>query len=491
MAVRQALLWALTSRYTSAAITFAGAIALARLLTPAETGIYSVAAGLVALVQILRDFGIGTYIVRLPELDRERLENAFGLALVASWTLGAALALAAPAAAALYGEPGLTLAIRVLAINFLILPFNLPTLAVLRREMRFRALFRIGLAGTITLIGVGVALAAVGFSYMAMVYASVAQTVVIAVAAALTARAAYVTRPRFNRWREVARFGGTLTLVQAINEVGVEVAPLVIGRMVGLAEAGLYSKANSTLKFSQQGFMSAIGAVALPAVAGWRREGRALGPLYRRKIVYLAAVLVPLHAVLALLAYPLVLTLFGANWLGVVPVIWLLSISALALPLVAANSEFLMAYDQLGTELRLRAINTAARMIAIGAAAAYWRTLIAAAAAMTVVRLMNGIQYQAALGRLLGIGWRAAGGALVSCLPLTLGAAAGPAALIMMFGRKTGAGDALLMVVLGGPLALAGSLAAALLVRHPIRDEARWLMRQGAAAIRGAARGRR
>ena len=51
-------------------LSLAGGMIISRLLTPAQTGIYSVAAVLLGVAQVLRDFGAGQYLVQERELTR-------------------------------------------------------------------------------------------------------------------------------------------------------------------------------------------------------------------------------------------------------------------------------------------------------------------------------------------------------------------------------------------------------------------------------------
>ena len=55
--IRGALIMAFINRYTVLVVNFGAIMVLARLLTPAETGLFSVAASDALLAQAVRDFG--------------------------------------------------------------------------------------------------------------------------------------------------------------------------------------------------------------------------------------------------------------------------------------------------------------------------------------------------------------------------------------------------------------------------------------------------
>ena len=87
--IRKALSLSFASKYSSLAIHTVAIMVLARLLTPAEIGVYSVGAAVVALAHVLRDFGVGNYLIQEKELTQDRIRTAFGVALVIAWVMAA------------------------------------------------------------------------------------------------------------------------------------------------------------------------------------------------------------------------------------------------------------------------------------------------------------------------------------------------------------------------------------------------------------------
>jgi O-antigen/teichoic acid export membrane protein len=88
--VRRSLLFSFGEKYIGLAMQLGTVMIISRILTPAETGLFSVAAGLVNIAQAVRDFGVGTYILQERELTRSRL----GAALWISVLMGTCLTIA-------------------------------------------------------------------------------------------------------------------------------------------------------------------------------------------------------------------------------------------------------------------------------------------------------------------------------------------------------------------------------------------------------------
>ena len=152
--VRRSLLLSLAERYFGILIQLISFFVLARLLTPAQIGLYSVAAATIGLAQVVRDFGIGSYLIQETDITPERVRTAFTLTGLISLASFLILVGCAPWLAGFYDHPQLGLILQVLAINFLLIPFSSTALALLRRSMNFKALFWIAtVANLISTVG--------------------------------------------------------------------------------------------------------------------------------------------------------------------------------------------------------------------------------------------------------------------------------------------------------------------------------------------------
>src|SRR4051812_17104740 len=80
--VRRSLLFSFGEKYIGLAMQLGTVMILSRILTPAETGLFSVAAGLVSIAQAVRDFGVGTYILQERDLTRSRLGAALWISVL-------------------------------------------------------------------------------------------------------------------------------------------------------------------------------------------------------------------------------------------------------------------------------------------------------------------------------------------------------------------------------------------------------------------------
>ena len=121
---RRAVLLSFLERYLSLVIYFGATVILARLLTPEELGIFSVGMAVIGMAHALRDFGVSTYVIQEEHLDEARVQTAFTVTLIISWSIGGILASLSGTLASFYDEPRIRGLILLLSTTFLFLPWS-------------------------------------------------------------------------------------------------------------------------------------------------------------------------------------------------------------------------------------------------------------------------------------------------------------------------------------------------------------------------------
>ncbi|WP_223306011.1 oligosaccharide flippase family protein [Massilia sp. NR 4-1] len=338
---RQSLLISFAEKYTQLLLAIAGSVVLARLLTPEESGIYSIAAALVGLVQIVRDFGVGSYLIQERELDREKLRAALGLALAAAAAIAAVLAMASLPLAAFYSQPVLGEVLRLMALNILLLPLTATTIPCLRRQMRFGAIYTISTVQAASQLSCAVALAWLGYGCLSLAYASLLASTAGLLACLYLRPPGLPWLPSWRGTRRLLGFGACATGGNLVDELGVIAPELLIGRLLDAASVGLYGKAQGLLSLFNQAITSAVSPVVLPWYARHLREGSDVRAAYLSTVNCMTALAWPFFSFLGLMAPAAVHLLYGAQWQGAVPLIRIICLGA-ALYSMFSMARYLM-----------------------------------------------------------------------------------------------------------------------------------------------------
>ncbi|MEG0879829.1 MAG: lipopolysaccharide biosynthesis protein [Janthinobacterium sp.] len=409
-ATRHSFFFSFAEKYTVLLLGIVATMVLSRLLTPAEVGVYSLGAVLVALAQVVRDFGVGQYLIQEKQLDAVKLRAALATSLLVAWLLAGLVLLASAPLAQFYGEPRLTLVLRLLSINFLLIPFSALTLPMLRRQLRFRAIYAINAANSVVNLLVAVLLALQGYSYMSMVWAALAGSCASLLVSLLVRPAALPWLPGRRGMGAIGRFGAYATGGGLVDEAGVAAPDLIIGKLIGIESLALFGKAQSVLNIFNQAITSAISPVVFPLFAARAREEGGRGGqggaelVYLRTISYMTALAWPFFLFLACMALPLVKVLYGTQWLDCVPLIRIMCLSSAVYSMFSMARYLFVATGQLRAQVRLDTWAGGIKVALLLAAAPFG--LVAVAWAVVLSSMLRSWLNYGCLRRLSALDWR-------------------------------------------------------------------------------------
>lgn len=324
------------------AVRLAGVILTIRAIGPASYGIYSAAAAFVAVVTVLSQMGIETYLVRQPgELGRRDYDVAFTF-LVATSTGFTAVALALSfLVGGLLRPVGVVAPLRILLLS---VPLNVlwaPAQAAIERQFRYRAMGLLELGGDLVLYGSAIPLALSHRGPWSLVVGFLAMQGWLLVGS----YAVSGLRPRL-AWskpmvRDLVRHGTSFSLSVWAGQLRGLVSPLVVGSVAGAVGVGYVAFAErlvSTIGFARRGAYR-LGMAAMAKVPTEQRA-RLRAAIEEGTVLQLIALAVP-FGLFGLFARRLVPLLFGPAWSRAIPLYVVVSVAAMLSAVALVQSTFL------------------------------------------------------------------------------------------------------------------------------------------------------
>lgn len=457
-------------KYALLLLALAGSMVLGRLLTPAEIGVYSIAALLAGFAQVLRDFGVGQFLLQEKELTRDKLRAALAVGLGSAGLLALLVLLLAGPLAGFYGAPRLRPVLQLLALNFLPVPLTALALSMLRRAMRFAAIFAVNAWGALVQLACSVALALLGYGSLSLACGALAGSVAALLASVLLRPPGLPWLPAWRGAARILRFGGYAAGGGLIDEAGVVAPDLIVGKLIGVAEAGIYGKAQSVIGLFNQAITSAVSPVAYALFAAQARAGQDVRRAYLTAISCMTALAWPFFAWLGLMALPVVRLLYGDQWDGAVPLIQVMCCASALYSMFSMARYLFLAAGHVRAQARLDAMSVPVRVAAIVLAAPFgldyvaWGVLLGVAARIGFTALYLARLVALPLApQLKAVARSAALAALVSLAPLAARLAVAP-------------GPLQLLAAASGALGL--WLAGVMLLGHELADELALLRRK-------------
>jgi PST family polysaccharide transporter len=309
---------------------------LARLLTPRDFGLVAMVTTVTSFLRVFKDAGLSIATVQRERVTHAQVSNLFWINVAVSALCTLIIAAAAPVVGRFYHNSRVVNITLLLSITFLISGLTVQHQALLKRQMRFKALALIEVGSMAAGVLVAITMALLGYSYWSLVSSSIFTEI----AGLFLTLSVSHWRPRWpskgTGVRPMVSFGAHRTAGDFIMSLSRGCDNLLIGRFYGSAAVGLYSRASALLIRPIELFLSPINAVFVPALSRLQSQPTR----YRSTFLclYEAIALSGLFFTGLLLAVsrPLTLVLLGPKWEQAAVIFGGFTIAALCVPLTNA-----------------------------------------------------------------------------------------------------------------------------------------------------------
>ncbi len=400
MAVRGSVAWMAFGQGSLFLVQLIGSVIVARLLGPFDMGIFAVAMAAVGIIGVLQTVGLGSFLIRERELTPEVVATASSVNVVICLIMAATIAIVGWLGAALFREPGVRDVLLVIAVVPIIGHFAFVPQTMLQRDGNFRTSALITAGSSATGLIITVWLAAHGYRYMSLAYSQVATAVLTNTAVNIVGRRYINMRWSLTHWSRVAQFGAQIFAIGGLNAVASRTMELVLGKVLGLAALGVFTRASSNHGQIWGSVHGVVNSVIFVDFARYRREGRPLDARYLQVLELMTGLMWPLFGGVAVLAGPLVWLVYGHAWLAAATPLALLCVASILLVSTTMTWELFVIFEETARQVRLEVIRTLLGTVLFVIACFY--SLAAVAAARVIEAAFAQWLYRPHIERLTG-----------------------------------------------------------------------------------------
>lgn len=294
-------------------------IVLARLLIPENYGVVAIASTIVTILTSVVQSSFNAPLVQKRELTKIDLTSSFYVMLAIAGILYFILFVGAPTIADVYGMPDLALVIRVLGLVLIIGSWNSIQMALVYRNLKFRASMLINVVGIIVQGIVGIGMAYKGFGVWSLVSSQITYQIVIGILYGI-----------YNKWipgicfsiqsiKDIWKIGIPLCGAELLTIVSSNVYPMIIGLRYTKAELGLYQKGNSVPTTIVNGVVTACSTVFFSMMSRVQDDYDNLKQLLRNGVAITSYLIVPIALGLFSISKDFITVVLGENWLDAIP----------------------------------------------------------------------------------------------------------------------------------------------------------------------------
>lgn len=309
-------------------LTLARLAVVARLLGPAELGLFGLAILVISITEVFTETGINIVLLKRPKDFGYYYDTAWVVSVIRGALISLLIVLATPLLTDFYQQPALSTFLYVSAL----IPFTRgwlnPALVLFQQRLQFtrESLVRIAVqvvdltAGLVFAIwlqsGLGLIL-----GVMCGVFFELMLSYTLFTERPNPLRAKWqVVKKLYRESKFIIGNGMVHYLTENIDDV-------LIGRVLGVEVLGFYQTAYKVASALTMDFASIIGQITYPLYARLHEKKKSVMPLWQQATLGFAFVSVFLAVPLFVFTTPLIRLIFGADWLPIVPAVRILFVA--------------------------------------------------------------------------------------------------------------------------------------------------------------------
>jgi teichuronic acid exporter len=405
MSLKRNAAWTALDTFASAGLSFAFRLVVAKILSPEEFGLAALALTIVAVLQVVNDFGLTAALIQKDEaqVTPELVNTTFTASAIVSLVLAVVTAIVvAPLAAIFYHKPLVGPLVAVLAISLLPSPFTTVASALLYRRGQFRAVAVNRVASTcLSLVVAGLVLWLRPSPWVIVVQA-VASSVILMLGLNFAARWPFRVALRTSHIRDVFGFSSFILFNDLAVSFSANAGVFILGRVVSMSDAGLFSLATYMTDTVRRSLMSILNRVTFVHYSKIKNDKAQTARAYISTLTWNCRVLFPVMTVFMLFGPNLMIHFLGHRWDGLGPVIRWLSLSVIIHAAGGTTSTLYKANGKPGLDMALFLATTFLLLIPGMVIGALTYGLIGVAIATAAAKLVSNIIRQVLLDRLIG-----------------------------------------------------------------------------------------
>lgn len=325
-AVLRGVSWVGAFRASTRGVAIVRIVILARILTPAQFGVFGIASLVVAFLEILMETGINVVLIQKKGEFAKYIDTAWVVSIFRGIIISLILVGVAPLVSTFFNSPGARDLIYLVSLVPLIRGFINPAIVRFQKELRFGAEFWFRLAVFLFDSAVAILVSLITRSAAGLVWGLIAGAALELVLSFIFVRPWPKFGFRVSQVKDILSKGKWVTGAGVFQFLFKQGDDGVVGRLLGEGPLGIYQVAYkiSSLPVSEVG--DVFARVMFPVYTKLSNEPERLKNAFLKTTVSLSVLSLTMGLFLFALGGEIIRIFLGEDWLSAVPLVRVLSI---------------------------------------------------------------------------------------------------------------------------------------------------------------------
>lgn len=338
--------WVGAFRISTRAISFFRTIVLARILSPAQFGIFGIASLAITFLEILLETGVNVVLIQKKDKIDDYLNTAWVVSIIRGIIISAILVLSAPLVSRFFNSPEAARLIYLISLVSFIRGFINPSIVKFQKDLDFRGEFWFRFV-----IFLFDSTFAVVFSYILQSSVGIVYGLIAGAILELILSFIFVSpRPEFEfngkKLKEVLSKGKWVTGAGVFQFVFKQGDDAFAGRVLGESSLGIYQVAYKISSLPISEITDVFGRVTFPLYVKIASDKKRLLQAFLKTTGIVSLLAFFLGAALFVFGESLVVIFLGEKWVLAVPLVKVLSVFGVVQAISNSVNSFLLALEK-------------------------------------------------------------------------------------------------------------------------------------------------
>lgn len=320
--------WTSVSTVTLAVVGLLKISILARFLDSADFGLMALVFFVLGFMNLFMDMGLTSAILHKQEISDKEYASLYWINIIFSLILFGMISLASPYIATFYEELELTVLIPLMATSIMLSALGSQFKTVEQKHLNFKYIAIIDIIGAAIGLVLGVIMAIFEYEVYALVYAALTQYAISNIIYFINGlwKRGMLFHFKYGETKPFLKIGIYQVGGQVINYFNRDLDILLIGKFFGSEVLGGYSLAKQLVNKPMNILNPIITKVASPILALSQNDKQILKYRFLKFLNIVSTANFSAYGLLAVLAYPSVLVLYGSDFIHIVTLVQILSV---------------------------------------------------------------------------------------------------------------------------------------------------------------------
>ncbi|MDH3380732.1 MAG: lipopolysaccharide biosynthesis protein, partial [Gammaproteobacteria bacterium] len=363
--LKSGALWTYFQGWIGAVVRFATGIALARILDPADFGVFFAVSAYTAIVLMQVQFGIPEALLQAKQIQTLQWDTAFWFMQGISVLAAGILFLLAGALEVVYDDPRYAEIMRWMCLTLLIVPITSVNGTILRRQMRYKALAVVSIMGTFLTLIVSLSAAFLGAGAFTFVISGILGAVVSSLALIYYTKWTPIFRMSWASLKPLFAYGWRIHINNSLTLAAHRVDNMLIGRLSSMHELGIYNRAFSLSRLPIDEFLGRLYQVIFSGLSRIQDDIVFSIAMYQKVVCALASTIYPTLLVLIFVAGDFVPLVYGEKWTPAVTPLQIMAVGGFATVISTTLGSLVDAQGLTGRDIPIQSAYLCLTVVAV------------------------------------------------------------------------------------------------------------------------------